>query len=160
MIFGLIKNLFYSISYRVGVQLVRPLLIKNGGGLKVSPTATIKFPKNIIAGKNLFINHNCSIWASPDAQIFIGDDVLFGPGVVVLTSNHGVRLNALIREQLASQANVRIGSDCWIGANSVILPGVVLGDGCVIGAGSIVTKNMPAMTVCAGVPAKPLKKRV
>jgi putative colanic acid biosynthesis acetyltransferase WcaF len=52
-----------------------------------------------------------------------------------------------------------IGSECWIAARAFIAPGVTIGDGAVIGAASVVTKNMPAWTVCAGNPCRPIKPR-
>jgi acetyltransferase-like isoleucine patch superfamily enzyme len=48
--------------------------------------------------------------------------------------------------------------NCWIGANSVILPGVTVGENSVVAAGSVVTKDVPADTVVAGVPARVIKK--
>ncbi len=47
--------------------------------------------------------------------------------------------------------------NCWIGANSVILPGVTIGENSVVAAGSVVTKDVPADTVVAGVPARVIK---
>ena len=63
------------------------------------------------------------------------------------------------RLDLASKGPVRIGNDVWIGTRAVILSGVTIGDGVVIGAGSVVVKSLPPYTICAGVPARPLKPR-
>ena len=52
---------------------------------------------------------------------------------------------------------VRIGNDCWFGANVTVCPGVTIGDGCVIGAGSVVTRDIPAGSLAAGVPCKVLR---
>jgi acetyltransferase-like isoleucine patch superfamily enzyme len=54
---------------------------------------------------------------------------------------------------------VKIGSDCWVGANCIIMPGVTIGDGAVIAGGSVVTKNVEAFTIVGGVPAKIIKSR-
>lgn len=54
---------------------------------------------------------------------------------------------------------ITVGSECWVGAGTWILPGVEIGNGSVIGARSLVTKNMPAWMVCAGHPCKPIKER-
>jgi acetyltransferase-like isoleucine patch superfamily enzyme len=53
---------------------------------------------------------------------------------------------------------VAIGNDCWIGGNTVIMPGVTIGNGCTIGAGSIVTKDIPPFSVAIGSPARVVKK--
>jgi acetyltransferase-like isoleucine patch superfamily enzyme len=55
-------------------------------------------------------------------------------------------------------APIIIGNNVWIGSNSTILPGVVIGDNSIIGAGSVVTKNVPSNVIVAGVPAKVIKK--
>jgi acetyltransferase-like isoleucine patch superfamily enzyme len=53
---------------------------------------------------------------------------------------------------------VTIGNDCWIGGNTVIMPGVTIGNGCTIGAGSVVTKDIPPFSVAIGSPARVVKK--
>ena len=156
----ILVRFFYTITFWFGCSVVRPLLINSPKGkVKISPTATIKYPRNITVGRNVFINHKCCIWGSADAQIVIGDDVLMGPGVVVLSSNHGIKSGSLIRTQSESSKDVLIGSDVWIGANTVILPGAKIGDGCVIGAGCVVNKDLPSNSICVGSPAKPIGYR-
>lgn len=82
--------------------------------------------------------------------IRIGDDTLFAPGVKMISANHDVNN----MEGWTKTGPIVIGKHCWIGANAVILPGVVLGDDVVVGAGAVVTKNVPDNTVVAGVPAR------
>jgi acetyltransferase-like isoleucine patch superfamily enzyme len=49
--------------------------------------------------------------------------------------------------------HTRVGNDCFIGARSIIMPGVTIGDGCIVGAGAVVTKDVPARSLVAGNPA-------
>jgi acetyltransferase-like isoleucine patch superfamily enzyme len=57
-----------------------------------------------------------------------------------------------------SKGPTAIGSNCWFGVNCVINTGVTIGDRCVIGANSVVTKDVPAGTIAAGVPAKVIRE--
>jgi acetyltransferase-like isoleucine patch superfamily enzyme len=89
--------------------------------------------------------------------VLIGDDTLFAPGVKIISANHS--MTDLHRWDPAPP--VRIGKRCWIAANAVILPGVVLGDDVIVGAGAVVTKSFPDGSILGGVPAKliPAKQR-
>jgi acetyltransferase-like isoleucine patch superfamily enzyme len=160
MIVDVIKGWLYLLAYVTGGNFIRKSRIKKVGiGVKIAPTAFFKHPENIEIGSNTFINHLCSVWASPEGPIRIGSDVLFGPHVCVIASNHGIGKDQLIRLQPGEDAAITIGNDVWIGANVVVTAGVTIGDGVVIGAGSIVTKDLPTMSVCVGVPAKVLRFR-
>ncbi len=57
-------------------------------------------------------------------------------------------------------APIVIGDNAWVAAEAFVHPGVTIGEGAVIGARSVVTKDMPAWTVCAGHPCKPIKERI
>lgn len=82
--------------------------------------------------------------------IYLGDNVLFAPGVKIISANHDPRDMAT----WLPSPPIRIGHRCWIGVNAVILPGVELGDECIVGAGAVVTQSFPTGSIIAGVPAK------
>ena len=82
---------------------------------------------------------------------------MFGPNVTVATAGHPV--DPELRRQVAQfNMPVHIGNNVWIGAGSVLLPGVSIGDNSVIGAGSIVTKDIPANVVAVGNPCRVLRE--
>jgi len=89
----------------------------------------------------------------------IGDDTLIGPGVRLISYQHRYVAGATIRSQTCDARPIRIGRDVWLGANAVVLAGVTIGDGAVIGAGAVVTRDVPANAVVAGVPARLVKMR-
>lgn len=93
-------------------------------------------------------------------SILIEDDVLIGCGVHIYVENHRFDdLNSLIINQGHYQAEpVILKRGCWIGANTIILPGVTIGENAVIGAGSIVTKSVPNRVVAVGNPARVIKE--
>ena len=89
------------------------------------------------------------------ADIYIGKGSFIGPNVGIITSNHSINNPS---EHMEGE-DVVIGEKCWIGMNSVILPGVTLGDGTVVAAGSVVNKSFPdGGVLVAGSPAKIIKK--
>ena len=82
---------------------------------------------------------------------------MFGPNVVVATANHPINIE--LREKLYQyNKDVHIGNNVWIGAGSVIVPGVTIGDNTVIGAGSVVTKDIPANVVAVGNPCRVMRE--
>jgi acetyltransferase-like isoleucine patch superfamily enzyme len=87
--------------------------------------------------------------------VYIGDDSMFAPGIKIISANHNPES---LDEHIKSDP-VIIGNNCWIGANAVILPGVVLGDNVVVAAGSVVTKSFESNVIVAGVPAKVIKTK-
>lgn len=90
-------------------------------------------------------------------DITIGDNVFFGPRVCIYTAGHPI--DAKVRStQLEYGKRVKIGSDVWVGGNTVINPGVTIGDNVVIGSGSVVTKDIPSGVVAAGNPCRMLRR--
>lgn len=109
-------------------------------------------------GNNNFFNTNVNITCLN--SIKIGSDNLFGPNIVIVDHNHNYENPTLkINKQGFQMKEISIGSDCWLGANVVILPGVVIGDHIIVGANSVVTKSILEPGVYGGVPAKLIKKR-
>jgi acetyltransferase-like isoleucine patch superfamily enzyme len=96
----------------------------------------------ITIGANCSINANVQIDAGPRAKIRIGDDVLIGPNVVIRNCDHRWRdARPLIREQGHFCADIEVGNNVWIAANTVVLGGANLHDGCVVAAGSVVRRG-------------------
>lgn len=109
--------------------------------------------KNITIGKNVFINACCRF--QDQGGIEIGDGCLIGHNVTIATLNHD--FNPQKRANITPKP-VKLGKNVWIGSDSTILPGVIVGDGAIVGAGSVVTKNVLPNTIVAGNPAKFIKK--
>lgn len=128
----------------------RILCVSGYGGGYYKPSISI--------GNNVYIAYHFSAMSA--APIEIGDNTLIASGVVITSENHGTEL-----EMADSYADtpleakpVRIGKGCWLGENSIILPGVTLGDRCIVAAGAVVTKSFPQHTMVAGIPARIIKR--
>lgn len=105
--------------------------------------------------ENVYVGPRCQL-----GLVHIERDTLLGPGVHVPSGarTHGTAdPDKPIREQEHTRTRVRIGAGSWIGSNAVIMADV--GPGCVVGAGAVVTRELPANVVAAGVPARVIKQR-
>ena len=92
-------------------------------------------------------------------QITIGRNCMIGPYCYITDANHGRAPGVPVKEQKMETRAVVIEDDVWLGAGVVVLPGVRLGRGCVIGAGAVVTHDVPAEALFAGVPATRIGSR-
>ena len=110
------------------------------------------FGKNIIIGKNVFINTNCNF--QDRGGIIIGDNTQIGMNVSIATLNHGFEVD---KRDITYAGKVIIGKNVWIGSAVSIVPNVTIGDNVIIGSGAVVTKDIPNNVVVAGVPAKIIK---
>lgn len=113
-------------------------------------------------GNRVFIRPGCMFFGesnSLETSIIIEDDVMMGCGVHIYINNHKFDRQdiPLIDQGYYPDEKVILHKGCWIGANSILLPGVEIGENTVIGAGSIVTKSFPSGVVAAGNPAKIIK---
>ena len=119
---------------------------------RMFPPFYTDFGKNITIGKDVFINSGCHF--QDQGGIEIGDGALIGHNVVLATINHDLNPKENRKNHYAA---IKIGAHVWIGSNATVLPGVTIGDYAVVAAGAVVTRDVPAMTVVGGVPARVLK---
>lgn len=128
---------------------------KCGKATFVNPPFHCDYGTNIEVGNNFFANYNCCILDV--AKVVIGDNCFFAPNVSIYTAGHPIH-HEIRNTGYEYGIGITIGSNVWIGGNTVICPGVHIGNGCVIGAGSVVTHDIPDMTVAAGNPCKVIRK--
>jgi acetyltransferase-like isoleucine patch superfamily enzyme len=114
-------------------------------------------PGRIRMGGRVRINTGCHLVAH--AELAIGDDVLIGEYVSIRDADHGTAVDQPMNRQAHRTAAIRIGSNVWIGRGSCVLKGVTIGDGAIIAANSVVTRDIGAMEIHAGVPARLLRRR-
>lgn len=128
---------------------------KVGKEVYLEPPLHLDYGCNVKIGDRVYANFNLTILDC--SLVTIGDRTLFGPNVSILTATHETDVQSRV-DNIEYAYPIVIGNDCWIGANSVILPGVTIGEGCTIGAGSVVTRDVPAWSVALGTPARVVKK--
>ena len=120
----------------------------------IEPDFYCDYGQNIFLGEDFFANHHCVMLDA--AEIRIGARVLLGPAVHLYTATHPIDA----KERAAGMqliAPIHLGDDCWIGGQTVIMPGVTIGARTVIGAGSVVTHDIPADVVAVGNPCRVIR---
>ena len=134
-------------------------MVKIGSGCELKPL------KNITVGSHTEIGPRALFWTTR-AKICVGDNVIFGPNVTIITGNHptnivGRTINSIKDDEkpLDCDQDVLIDDDVWIGCNSTILKGVHIHEGAVIAAGSVLTRDVPPFEIWGGVPARKIKDR-
>lgn len=145
-------------------SLIADIFAEVGEGCFIQGPLTVHYGCHTHIGKRFFGNFNLTI--QDDAEVTIGDDCNFGPNTTIVTPIHPMlpsERKLMLNEsgepkRLCYAKPVRIGNDCWFGANVLVLPGVTIGNGCVIGAGSVVVKDIPDGCFAAGNPAKVIRK--
>ncbi|MCA8021557.1 sugar O-acetyltransferase [Burkholderia metallica] len=116
--------------------LIPPFYATGGTGMKL--------------GRNVFVNQNCTFYDLGGLEI--GDDVMIGPNVSLITSGHPVEPSR--RREFVVAKPIVIGRNVWIGAGATIIGGVMVGENAVVGAGSVVTRDVPPNTLVGGNPAR------
>jgi acetyltransferase-like isoleucine patch superfamily enzyme len=112
---------------------------------------------SLTLGEHVFIGRGCQFDLS--GPVNIGPGSLLAPGCFITDHNHGIAPGLPIWQQSPVYAPVVIGSDCWLGARAIVLPGVTIGDGAVVGAGAVVTHSVEPGCIVAGVPARVIGRR-
>jgi acetyltransferase-like isoleucine patch superfamily enzyme len=157
----------------------RALARRFGHGVRIGRGALAKHPETfeigngVVIGEQAFIQGRFDgicvigdrVWLGPhsylDARdLVIGDSVGWGPGAKVLGSQHtAVPIDVPIINTDLRIEPVRVGAWADIGVNAVLLPGITVGQGAIVGAGAVVTEDVPAFAIVAGVPARFLRWR-
>ena len=139
-------------------ELLREALGTYGDGLYIIPPIYANWGlKNVHVGKNVIFNFNVCL--VDDADIFIGDDCLIGPGCHIITAQHPI--SPMLRkgeDKLQYNKPIHLGNNVWLGAGVTVLPGVTIGDNSIVAAGSVVTHNVASNVIVAGTPAKVLRQ--
>ena len=178
-----VRNIPGRIGFRIrtfyyGLRLSKPIKkIRFESGLR------IESPRNIELGNGSYFGFNCKLYASElssikigfnasfnsnvmvnargKGRIFIGNNVLIGPNVVLRSNNHSFEsIDRPVIEQGMSEGEIIIHDDVWIGSNAVVLSNCEIGKGAIIAAGAVVTSNVDSYSIVGGVPAKLLKNRL
>ena len=135
-------------------EILRELLGSVGADPWIEPPFHASYGSHVHVGDHLYANFNLVL--VDDADIYIGNHVMFAPNVTVSTAGHPT-----VPEERAGGKQfslpVRIEDRVWIGSNVVILPGVTIGAGAVIGAWSVVASDIPPRVVAVGVPCRVLR---
>ena len=116
--------------------LIPPFYMAGGGDIRV--------------GKNVFVNQNCTFYDL--GGLIIGDDVMIGPNVQLITAGHP--LDPVTRRTTTVGKPIVIERNVWVAAGATVIGGVTIGENSVIAAGSVVTRDVPPNTLVAGNPAR------
>lgn len=133
-----------------------PLFEHAGTNINIERGATFGTGSKVSIGNNSGIGVNAQI----SGCVRIGDNVMMGPEVVILTTSHEFsRTDIPMIEQPTSVHEVVIEDDVWIGTRVIILPGRRIGRGAIIGAGAVVSRDVPPYAIVAGNPARVIRYR-
>jgi putative colanic acid biosynthesis acetyltransferase WcaF len=150
--------LFRPSPKRLGMHWRNWLVRRFGGTVRGScllhPSCRILEPWNLDLGEFTAVGERANLYNF--APITIGPHSVVSQDTVLCTGTHDYESNAMP----LLKKPIRLGAHVWVTSNCFVHPGVTIGDGCVVGAGSIVTRDLPAWTVCAGNPCRPLKQRI
>lgn len=148
-------NMTRPVEQKKREALMREILAEVGENCYIEPPLHANWGIHTHFGNNVYANFNLTL--VDDTDIYVGDNVMFAPNVVVATAGHPIDPSLRLR---VGQYNmpVHIGKNVWVGAGAVILPGVTIGENSVIGAGSVVTHDIPANVVAVGNPCRVLRE--
>ena len=120
----------------------------------ISPLASIRFAERVAIGPRAVVGPWCCVWGGwSSTTVTIGAGALLSPSVVVVAGNHRIDGPGWIRDQGFEEADASVGEGAWIGSHVTIV-GAHVGEGAVVAANAVVTEDVPAMAIAAGVPAR------
>jgi maltose O-acetyltransferase len=152
------QGLWFKIGLLMDHYAYSKILRSFGEDTTVHPSVEIRHPERVSIGSRTSVNHGSELHGA--GGIEIGDGTLIAFNVLILSSMREFRNRGAIGKQHKVTKPVRIGSDAWIGAAAIILPGVTIGDHAIVGAGAVVTKDVEEWEIVAGNPARHLGSRL
>lgn len=139
--------------------LLKTLAKSCGDNVSIHPDVYLFSVSQLSLGDNISIHPMCYIDAS--GEIDIGSDVSIAHGTTVLSTSHTFEtMNVPIKDQPVEKKKTVIENNVWIGAKATVLCGNRIHSGSIVAAGAVVTHNVPANAIVAGVPARKIKERV
>ena len=136
--------------------MLKAMFAEVGEGCYIEPPLHANFGgKFVHFGKWIYANYGLTL--VDDTHIFVGDNTMFGPNVTLATAGHPIDPE-LRGRGLQYNMPIHIGTNCWLGAGVIVMPGVTIGDNTVIGAGSVVTKDIPSGVVAVGNPCRVMRQ--
>lgn len=108
----------------------------------------------VYLGSDLIVTSDIS---EETCTLIIEDRVAIAPRVTIILSSDA-NWSRLMEKMEYIKGKVVLCKDCWIGAGAIIMPNIIIGECSIVGAGSVVTKNVPAFTIVAGIPAREIKR--
>ena len=145
--------------------LIKRAFAKCGNNVRIPKGCEFSGIENISIGNNVALGSGLKILTTR-AKVSIGNYVMFGPDVMIITGNHitdipGRYMMTFTDKDKRSEddQDVIFEGDNWIGARATILKGVSIGYGAVVAAGAVVVKDVPSFAYVGGVPAKVIKYR-
>ena len=146
--FGLRSILMSWRRWRRGLGRVHPTFYM-AGSARVS--------RDLVAHEYSFINIDCNV----GPNVTLGRYAMLAPEVVIVGGDHRVDIpgTPIIFSGRPELARTTIGADAWVGFRAIVMAGVSIGRGAIVGAGAVVTKDVPAYEIHAGVPAKKIGER-
>ena len=130
--------------------LIKELFPNIGENVNIQPPIQCNLGDHVKIGNNVSIMYN-SLFMSAGG-ITVEDGAMIAANCSIISNNHDPKVRTII-----TCKPVVIGKNVWVGANSIILPGVTVGENAIVAAGSVVTKDVPANTLVGGVPARFIK---
>lgn len=156
----LIKLLFYILPetrlFGFKVSLLRAAGISAGDNVRICSSATILGSGSLKIDDDTWIGHQVLICAS--SRVMIGKAVDIGPRVYIGTGTHEINSNSAHSAGAGMNKDVIIEDGAWLGAGSIILPGITVGEKSVVAAGAVVTEDVPERVLVAGVPARVVRE--
>ncbi|UFH45655.1 WcaF family extracellular polysaccharide biosynthesis acetyltransferase [Flavobacterium galactosidilyticum] len=149
--FFLKNSLFVFMKFKV--ILLRIFGAKIGHGTIIKPNVNIKFPWKLVIGNDVWIGEG--VWIDNLDKVTIGDDVCISQGALLLTGNHDYKSSSFDYKN----EPINIENGVWIGAKSVVCPGVICKNECILTVGSVATKDLESFGIYQGNPALLIRQR-